>query len=64
MDKAAQAEIRNLSNDLLKAFNEYDKGFLDIYDMENVEIPYYTIEDKMRGLTDAEVDEILSEEEI
>jgi len=64
LDKAAQAEIRNLANDLLKAFNEYDKEILNTYDRKNVEIPYYIIEDKMRVLSDAEVDEILSEEEI
>lgn len=64
LDKAAQAEIRNLANDLLKAFNEYDKEILNTYNRENVEIPYYIIEDKMRVLSDAEVDEILSEEEI
>lgn len=64
LDKAAQDEIRKLSDHLLKAFDAYDKGFLNTYNRENVEIPYYIIEDKMRGLTDAEVDEILSEEEI
>jgi thymidylate synthase ThyX len=64
LDKASQPEIRNLSNDLLKAFNEYDKGMLSIYERENVEIPYYIIEDKKRESDSLDIDEILSEEEI
>lgn len=63
LDKAAQPEIRNLSKDLLEAFNEYDKEILSTYEKENVEIPYYIIEDKNRE-SSLNIDEIISEEEI
>ena len=64
LDKAAQPEVRNLTNDLFDVFKDYDKNILTMYNMIDVETPYYKIEDNIRNTSDSEIDEVISEEEV
>ena len=63
LDKAAQPEIRQVASELYDAYKEYNNGELK-YDISDVEVPYYILEDKLRASKDSEIDEVISEEEV
>jgi thymidylate synthase ThyX len=63
LDKAAQPEIRRVASELYDAYREYNNGELK-YDIPDVEVPYYILEDKLRASKDYEIDEVISEEEV
>jgi flavin-dependent thymidylate synthase len=63
LDKAAQPEIRRVASELYDAYREYNNGELK-YDIPDVEVPYYILEDKLRASKDSEIDEVISEEEV